>query len=99
MDLAQFPQSANDNMYALVVVDVCTHFVFLRAITNKEAQTIVSELVKLFSDIGPPKNIQSNNGSEFSNGLLNTVLTILKTEHRLSTPYHPHGNGVAERAV
>ena len=99
MDLAQFPLSARNNVYALIVVDVCTRFVFLRPIKTKEASVIATELFKLFSDIGPPKIIQSDNGTEFSNSLLSSVLAILKTEHRLSTPYHPRGNGVAERTV
>ena len=99
MDLAQFPLGARNNVYALIVVDVCTRFVFLRPIKTKEASVIATELFKLFSDIGPPKIIQSDNGTEFSNSLLSSVLAILKTEHRLSTPYHPRGNGVAERTV
>jgi transposase InsO family protein len=99
MDLAQFPLSTRQNNYALLVVDVCTRFVFLRAIRSKEAGIIAAELFQLFADIGPPKIIQSDNGSEFSNALLKNVLSILQVEHRLTTPYHPRGNGVAERSV
>lgn len=99
MDLAQFPRSNKKKTYALIVVDVCTRFIFLRALKSKDASVIAAKLLKLFRDIGPPKIIQSDNGSEFSNSLLTTILTILRTEHHLSTPYHPRGNGVAERAV
>lgn len=99
MDLAQFPLSNRQNNYALLVVDVCTRFVFLQAIRSKEATTIAAELVHLFADIGPPKIIQSDNRTEFSNSLLQSVLSVLQVEHRLTTPYHPRGNGVAERSV
>ena len=98
MDLARFPKS-NNNKYALVVVDVCTRFIFLRALKSKDAVVIAKKLLNLFRDIGPSKIIQSDNGSEFSDSKLNAVLTILNTEHHLSTPYHPRGNGVAERSV
>jgi transposase InsO family protein len=99
MDLAQFPKSTNKKVYALVVVDICTRFVFLRSLKSKDACVIAKKLLNLFRDIGPPKIIQSDNGSEFSNSKLSAVLTILRTEHRLSTPYHPRGNGIAERSV
>jgi transposase InsO family protein len=99
MDLAQFPKSNNKKQYALIVVDVCTRFIFLHVLKSKDALAIAKKLLHLFRDIGPPKIIQSDNGSEFSNSKLNAVLTILKTEHRLSTPYHPRGNGIAERSV
>ncbi|GJJ77462.1 hypothetical protein EMPS_09821 [Entomortierella parvispora] len=99
IDLAQFQQSSNNHVYALVVVDVCTRFVFLRPLKTKEASVIARELFTLFSDIGPPKIVQTDNGSEFSNLSLDSVLTLLQTQHRLSTPYHPRGNGIAERLV
>ncbi|GJJ71582.1 hypothetical protein EMPS_03932 [Entomortierella parvispora] len=98
IDLAQFQQSSNNHVYALVVVDVCTRFV-LRPLKTKEASVIARELFTLFSDIGPPKIVQTDNGSEFSNLLLDSVPTLLQTQHRLSTPYHPRGNGIAERLV
>ena len=78
----------------------CLHALyFVCPLISKDASVIAAELLKLFSDIGPPKIVQSDNGSEFSNALLSAVLSILQVEHRLSTPYHPRGNGVAERAV
>jgi len=99
IDLAQFPVSSQGNMYVLLVVDICNRFVFLEPIANKEATTIASVLFKLFCSIGFPKIIQSDNGTEFVNAILKNVTTKLSIEHRLTTPYHPRANGVAERHV
>jgi hypothetical protein len=41
--------------------------------------------------------LQSDNGTEFVNAILREVTQKLKIEHRLTTPYHPRANGVAER--
>jgi putative transposase len=99
IDLAHLPLSENGNCSILVVVDVCSRFVFLEAIPDKTATTVASRLFKLFCLIGFPKIVQGDNGSEFVNQVINHLMTTLKIEHRLTTPYHPRANGVAERTV
>lgn len=99
IDLATFRTSLDGNIFALVMVDVCTRFVFLRALKNKEAVTVADELFQIFCMIGFPKIIQSDNGSEFVNQVSKRMSEKLKIDHRLSTPYHPRSNGVAERFV
>lgn len=99
VDTAQFKMSENGNMFALVVVDVCTRFVFLEPLKNKEAATVAPVLFKLFCSVGFPKIIQSDNGSEFVNEVIHHLVTAMNIDHRLTTPYHPRANGVAERHV
>lgn len=99
VDLAEFDTSTSGNKFALVTVDICTRFVFLEPLQNKEAQTIARALFKLFCGIGFPKIVQSDNGSEFVNSLCKLMNQKLRIDHRLSTPYHPRSNGVAERFV
>lgn len=99
IDLAHLPLSEKGNCSILVVVDVCSRFVFLEAIPDKTATTVASRLFKLFCLIGFPKIVQSDNGSEFVNQVINHLMTTLKIDHRLTTPYHPRANGVAERTV
>jgi transposase InsO family protein len=100
MDLAgPFTTSDVGNHYALVIVDVCTRFVFLRALKNKFAVTIAQTLLTLFCDIGFPKIIQSDNGTEFVNQVVAELTRLSHIDHRLITPYHPQANGVAERNI
>lgn len=87
------------NRYILVVVDVCTRFVFLRSIPDKSASTVAEELFKLFCQVGFPNVIQSDNGTEFKNELLTSITAKAGVEHRFVSPYHPRGNGLAERFV
>jgi len=99
IDLASFETSTRGNNFALVMVDICTRFVFLEALPNKEARTVAATLFKIFCLIGFPKIIQSDNGTEFVNAISRMMNEKLKIEHRLSTPYHPRSNGAAERFV
>jgi hypothetical protein len=43
--------------------------------------------------------IQSDNGTEFVNAVINEMLVLLEVEHRLTTAYHPRSNGVVEHKV
>ncbi|GJJ69417.1 hypothetical protein EMPS_01763 [Entomortierella parvispora] len=100
VDLAgPFPEESNGCRYLLVLVDVCTRFVFLRPIPDKAALTIAEVLLGIFTTIGFPRIIQSDNGREFVNEAVTTLLKKAGAEHRLVTPYHPRGNGVAENHV
>lgn len=99
IDLAQLPTSEKGNNYVLLVVDICTRFVFLRALVDKSAVSIANALFSLFCDIGFPKIIQSDNGTEFVNYLMQIITNDLQVDHRLSTPYHPRTNGAVERQV
>ena len=100
IDLAgPFPESEDGNVYLLVIVDVCTRFVLLNAIPDKSAYTVATTLFKRFTDIGFPRVLQSDNGREFVNEVTRIMTTQMYIDHRLVTPYHPRGNGVAENHV
>jgi transposase InsO family protein len=99
MDLKELPTSTNGYNYILVIVDICTRYVFLRALKNKEAMTIARNLYQIFIDIGFPKIIQSDNGKEFVNKIMNEICTTSGIDQRLISEYHARANGVAERYV
>jgi transposase InsO family protein len=59
--------TSNGYTHILIVVDVFTSYVLLHRINSKHANEIVDALSTMFADRGPPKIIQSDNGSEFAN--------------------------------
>lgn len=100
VDLAgPFPVESDGCRYLLVLVDVCTRFVFLRPIANKGALTVAKTLFDIFTTIGFPRVLQSDNGREFVNEAIQAMTEQMGVLHRLVTPYHPRGNGVAENHV
>ena len=64
----------------------------LRASSNSGQDSI-------FSDFAYLKVLQSDNGTEFVNDLVRTVVKECGIDHRLVSPYHPRANGIAERFV
>ena len=94
-----FPTSATGMNILLVVVCIFTRFVFLRALPDKSAASVAAALFNIFADFGFPKVIQSDNGTEFVNRLMQTMTENCGIDHRLITAYHPRANGIAERNV
>jgi IS30 family transposase len=83
----------------LVITDVCSRFTLLRPLKGKTAKEVSRALYQVFSDFGVPKRIQSDNGKEFVNEVIQKMKQLLGIEHRLISPYHPEANGVAEASV
>ena len=58
------------------------------------AQFIFQEIVCRH---GTPKEILTDRATSFQNDLITALLHIIRTKHRLSSPYHPQTNGLTER--
>ena len=93
------PDNELEMKYILVCVDVFTRFLVCRAIRDKKAPTVAEELVKIFSILGLPRIIQSDNGTEFANNILAKVAEILHIDQKFTTPNYPAQNGLVERNV
>ncbi|KAG0046552.1 hypothetical protein BGZ83_008291 [Gryganskiella cystojenkinii] len=59
----------------------------------------MATLYNIFSLIGFPRFLQSDNGKEFVSKIMNEMTDIFHEQHGIVTPYHPRGNGVAEYHV
>ncbi|OBZ81090.1 Transposon Ty3-I Gag-Pol polyprotein, partial [Choanephora cucurbitarum] len=100
IDLAgPLPLTKRNNRYLLVMIDICSRFVILRPIPNKTAEAVVQALIPVFCDFGIPRIVQSDNGKEFANQVMERFKKSAGFDHRLITPYYPQANGAAERTV
>eukprot|EP00253_Pinus_taeda_P008318 PITA_08318 len=50
----------------------------------------------IFYKFGYPKELVTDQGSQFTSNLIEDLLTHHKIKHRTSTPYHPQANGQVE---
>jgi transposase InsO family protein len=98
IDLCKMEMSGKGNNYVLVVKDVLTKFVVLRPLMSKTMEEVARQLYDIFTLLGFPKIIQSDNGREFKNQLMAAWQAMGLFQHRLSTPYNPRSNGCVERA-
>ncbi|XP_064468593.1 uncharacterized protein LOC135380865 [Ornithodoros turicata] len=91
------PPSARGHRYALCVVDLCTRWtevVCLRALT---AKATCEALLDIFSRLGVPETICSDQGTNFTSHLTREFLARMGATPRFSTPDHPQSNGLVER--
>ena len=73
------------NVYLMVVVDICTKYVILRALPNKQSDAVAQTLINIFGDYGFPRIMQSDNGTEFKNSLMHEISKNLGIDRRYSS--------------
>ena len=88
--------------YYLVIVDDFSHYYWMFPLRNKSDAAIT--LVNFFAYARTQfsttiRSLQTDNGTEFINSAVNTLLNSSGSMLRLSCPYTSQQNGKAERAI
>jgi hypothetical protein len=99
IDLLQLPASLEGWKFCLICVDVFTGFIMLAPLADKSESSIARALWSICCTIGIPKILQSDNGSEFSNKVLNSLCRLTGIPRRFIAPYNPRADGKVERSV
>ena len=82
----------------LVIVDHFTCYVQAFVMKNDTAFTTARVLyINFFSVFGFPQRLMSDQGTEFTGDVIAAMCKLLGIEKIRTTPYHPQGNGSAER--
>ena len=83
--------------YILVSTDYVTKWVEEKVVPRATKQVVVDFLHEdIFTRFGVPREIVTNQGSQFTSHLMTTLVQQYKIKHRLSSPYHPQANGQVE---
>lgn len=88
-----------DFKFIMVYQDHLTKFVQLRALTSKRAAEVAYKLLDIFCIFGAPSILQSDNGREFANHVIEELCSMwsgLKIVH--GKPRHSQSQGSVERA-
>ena len=83
----------------LVVADAKSGYIAAEYVRNIEAKEIIKGLRKIFSVLGLPNVLVSDNGTQFVAHETTQWLRHMGIAHLQSPRYHPASNGVAEAAV
>ena len=78
--------------YVLVVLDVFSRSIFLRPLQSKSSTEVATHVIQIFSDVGPPRIVQMDQGNEFK-GLMEKVMDKFNIKIIHSRPYHPQSQG------
>ena len=92
------PFSASyNNLYILLVVDYVSKWVEAIPTRTNDAKVVAQFLRShIFSRFGTPRALITDNGTHFSNKVIDKVLQKYGVRHRTSLAYHPQSNGQAE---
>lgn len=82
----------------LIVTDHFTKMAHAFPCQNQSAKQVAKRLWNdFFLVYGFPKRIHSDQGANFESKLIKELLTMAGVDKSHTTPYHPMGNGIAER--
>ena len=90
------PTSTNRNRYILTVVDYATRYPEAVPLKDAKTETVANGIVSIFSRIGLPQEILTDQGVQFTSELMEKVMELLKIRKLITTPYHPQCNGLVE---
>ncbi|CAM5137915.1 unnamed protein product [Eretmochelys imbricata] len=83
--------------YILVVVDFATRYPEAVPLASIEADTVVDALLTIFSQMGFPKKVLTDQGSNFMSALLQCLWEKCGVWHDWASAYHPQSSGLVER--
>ena len=91
------PKTKSGCQYLLTIMCASTRFPEAIPFRNIKTKTIVTALVKIFTFVGLPRSVQSDQGSNFMSGIFQQVMHELGIKQYKSSAYHPESQGALER--
>ena len=97
VDLVQLSDYLHqERRYLCNWVDHLSKFACSRVIKNKTKEVVLAAIKEIFTVMGVPKILQSDNGWEFKNSLLEKYWSKVNVRHIFGSPYHPQSQGSVE---
>ena len=85
--------------WILTCIDLHSSFLFAIPMKSKSADDVIHVYIEsILPQIGPSRFILTDNGTEFKNDTMNSVLIRLNMEHKFTTVYFPRGNSRLENS-
>uniref|UniRef100_A0A8C4X6A1 Gypsy retrotransposon integrase-like protein 1 n=1 Tax=Erpetoichthys calabaricus TaxID=27687 RepID=A0A8C4X6A1_ERPCA len=83
--------------YILVMVEYATRYPEAVPLRSANTKNIARELVNLFSRVGIPKEVLTDQGTPFTSDTFREVARLLRISHLKTSVYHPQTDGLVER--
>jgi transposase InsO family protein len=99
MDLINMTKIPDDeNKYILHVRDHFSRYSWARGITSKRPIEVAACLFDIFTEVGPPRILQSDNGAEFTANVIKEIMSLWPSVKIIrGRPRHPQSQGSVER--
>jgi hypothetical protein len=95
--LGPMPKTERGNKWVCIAVDSLSKWPFAKATVDKSSGTTAHFLLEnIIAEHGVPSEVVSDRGAEFL-GEFSSLLEKCGITHRMTSSYHPQGNGLGER--
>ena len=91
------PPTEEGHRFVLTVVDYATRYPEAVALKRIDTETVAEALIEIYSRVGVPREVLSDQGKQFTSDLMKEVSRLLSVKQLTTTPYHPSCNGLVER--
>ena len=89
-------KSGRGHKLILVLWDYATKYPEAVPLKTIESETVANAMIEIFSKVGIPKEILTDQGSNFMSSLMCQLCTLLDIKKLNTTPYHPQDDGLVE---
>ena len=83
------PRSRSEHRYVHVVCDYATRYPEAVAMKSIDAEHVAEELISIFALVGLPRDILTDQGTNFTSELLAEIYRLLHIDSLRTSPYHP----------
>ena len=83
----------------LVIRDYFSKYLIMRRLPNSSTHVVIKELGLVFTELGRPFVLWSDNGPCYSSREFHNFLNFYQVDHITSSPHYPQSNGFAEALV
>ena len=83
----------------LVLIDAYSKWLEVLKVNSTSTDVTIAKLRQIFATHGLPDHLVSDNGASFISHEFQSFMSRNGIKHTTSSPYHPHTNGLAERAI
>ena len=91
------PASERGHRYILTLVDYAIRYPEAVPLKNIDTETVAEALLDIYSRLGIPEEILSDQGTQFVSSCMQEVSRLLSINRLTTTPYHPICNGLVEK--
>ena len=91
------PPSSQGHRYISTIIDVATRYPEAVPLKDISAISVAEALLAVFSRMGFPKEILSDQGTQFNSDLMKQFHALCQCRGIRTSPYHPQANGIVER--
>ena len=95
--IGPLPTTKKGNSYILSMIDVSSRWPECIPLPNVKTETIAQSLFEIFSRLGIPNQILSDNAKQLISESMQETYRLLGIQQRLSAPLHPISHGIVER--